>query len=277
MPHVLATTLDGCFRARLVTDSDARNPREEFTQHAHAITVDTRHGRYLPVDQDGGPLAAAFRRPGRNPIAVFTRWARLFHGATVIDDNPPEGARALWYMTGDEIKSARLEAPQCVIEAEIRQYRAWAAGEVFGFVVEERARWTRDSDPDEHRQTWEAVDGRYGFYDLADARAGARDTLGTHSGSPLSPHGDDADTEPCSTVLHITHNPGGTGGSLILCGVERGDSYRAHAEGTADRYIDRYFVARGQYMADPSLCRDCLETHDTLPNATLPVILRNPH
>lgn len=76
------------------------------------------------------------------------------------------------------------------------------------------------------------------------------------------------------TALHITQNPDGISGSQILCGAERNSTYRALAEGTADRYVDRFFVERPQYMTDPELCRDCLEVHDTMPKASLPLLLQ---
>ncbi|WP_035803955.1 hypothetical protein [Kitasatospora mediocidica] len=77
-------------------------------------------------------------------------------------------------------------------------------------------------------------------------------------------------------VLHITHNPNGNSGSHILCGAERRHTYRTLAEGTADRYVDRYFVERPDITCDPALCRNCLEIHDTMRPATLPDILRRP-
>lgn len=74
-----------------------------------------------------------------------------------------------------------------------------------------------------------------------------------------------------TTPLHITHNPGGNSGQQILCGAESNRTYRTLDEGTADRYVDRYFAERE--MGDPDLCRDCLEVHDSMPAPTIPTIL----
>jgi hypothetical protein len=74
------------------------------------------------------------------------------------------------------------------------------------------------------------------------------------------------------TDLHISHNPGGNSGSSYLCGAESNMTYRTLAEGTADRGVDRFFL-RDNHLADPELCRDCLEIHDGMPPAAIPAIL----
>lgn len=73
------------------------------------------------------------------------------------------------------------------------------------------------------------------------------------------------------TTLHITHNPGGNSGQNILCGAKSNMTYRTLAEGTADRFVDRYFV-KDKDLADPELCGGCLAEHLTMPAPTIPAI-----
>jgi hypothetical protein len=181
MSDVLATTEDGRFRVRLVHDEHAENPRHDAETLAHVITIDTHGGQYHPVDMDGGPLAEMWERLKWNRwtgIDTFTRYVSIFHGGIVLESSPTGGPRSLWYMTGEE--AVALDAgllTEGYIEAEMEEYEAWASGDVWGFVVEERADWTRDDDEDEHMQTWEHVDSCFGFYGRTYARSQAREAL----------------------------------------------------------------------------------------------------
>ncbi|WP_406257388.1 hypothetical protein [Streptomyces chartreusis] len=95
---VLHTTEDGRFRVRLVPDPDARNPRTDDTNLVHVITIDTFHGRNLPVDKDGGPLAAVWERLKWNRwkgVDIFTRYVAIVHGGIVLESAPPGAGPAL--------------------------------------------------------------------------------------------------------------------------------------------------------------------------------------
>lgn len=71
------------------------------------------------------------------------------------------------------------------------------------------------------------------------------------------------------TTLHITHNNGS--GDRTLCGAAKNQTYRTLAEGTSDRYIDRFFVGP-QHLADPAICQLCLAADAALPSPTMPAI-----
>lgn len=178
---VLATTDDGRFRVRLVPDEAPENPRNDQDTCVHVITIDTHHGKYHPVDEDGGPLAAAWEFYGWNRwggIDNFTRYAAIYHNAIVLESNPHDGPRSLWYMTGEEAIALDCGLlTEGYIEAEMEEYEAWASGDVWRFIVEQRVGWTRDDDPDESMDTWEHVDSRSGFYGSTYARQQARDAL----------------------------------------------------------------------------------------------------
>ncbi|MGP3686219.1 hypothetical protein ACTVZO_16185 [Streptomyces sp. IBSNAI002] len=178
---VLATTEDGRFRVRLVHDDHAKNPRNDRDTLVHVITIDTHHGKYHPIDQDGGPLAAAWDFYGWNRwggIDNFIRYAAIYHDAIVLESNPHDGPRSLWYMTGEEAIALDCGLlTEGYIEAEMEEYEAWASGDVWSFVIEQRVGWTRDDDPDESLETWEHVDSCSGFYGGTYAREQAREAL----------------------------------------------------------------------------------------------------
>ncbi|WP_406257153.1 hypothetical protein [Streptomyces chartreusis] len=94
---VLDTTDDGRFRVRLVPDKEARNPRTDDTNLVHVITIDTYHGRNLPVDKNGGPLAAVWERLKWNRwkgVDTFTRYVAIMHGGIVLESAPPRAGPA---------------------------------------------------------------------------------------------------------------------------------------------------------------------------------------
>ncbi|MGV9312615.1 hypothetical protein ACWDR0_10510 [Streptomyces sp. NPDC003691] len=176
---VLATTDDGRFRVRRIRDKNAPNPRHDAV--AHVITIDTHLDQYPPVDPDGGPLAWAWERlkwNRWNGVDTFTRYVSIMHGGIVLESAPEKGPRSLWYMTGPEIFDLdRGLLSEAYIEAEMEEYEAWRAGDVWGFAVEERVDWTRDEDPDDSAGAWDMVDNSWGLYGGPYARAEARDAL----------------------------------------------------------------------------------------------------
>lgn len=181
--EVLETSADGQFRVRIVPDSDSPNPREDYDHAAHALTVND-YGRYVPVDADGGPLADAFDRldtlDADMHVTLFTLWARIFHAAVVVESKPYEGAHAVWYMTGAEIADQGITDPKLVINGEITEYRQWADGDVYGYVVEELTGWTNDDDAEKTMQTWEEVDSCWGYYGYEYASSEAKSALAAY-------------------------------------------------------------------------------------------------
>ncbi|MFI0985045.1 hypothetical protein [Streptomyces exfoliatus] len=184
MSHIIATTEDDRFRVRLVRDEAPANPREHGSGRVHVLTIDTHLGRYLPVDADGGPLAAAWDRlkwDRWKGVETFIRYVSIMHGGIVLESAPQSGPRSLWYMTGDEILA--LDAgllTEGYVEAEMEEYEAWAEGDVWGYVIEEYADWTRDGRPDESMTTWGEVDSGFDLYGGPWARACAREALAHH-------------------------------------------------------------------------------------------------
>ncbi|EFL15348.1 hypothetical protein [Streptomyces sp. C] len=180
MTDVLSTTDDGRLRVRLVRDEHAENPRNDAETIAHVITIDTHLGQYGPVDQDGGPLAHIWRRLAWNQwkgVETFERYVAIMHGGVVLESSPERGPRSLWYVTGEE--ALALDAgllTEGYVEAEMQEYEAWLAGDVWGFVVEET------DQPDADEPEWAEVDSCHGFYGGPFARAQARDALRFYAG-----------------------------------------------------------------------------------------------
>ncbi|MFF4244328.1 hypothetical protein ACFYY2_07610 [Streptomyces sp. NPDC001822] len=175
MTDVLATSEDGRYRVRMVRDENAQNPRESADTLVHVVTIDTHLGQYGAVDEDGGPLAEQWRRLAWNKwrgIETFTRYVALMHGGIVLESAPEKGPRSLWYMTGEE--AIALDGglmTEAYVEAEMQEYEAWLAGDVWGFVVETTRPWYLASGE------WAPVDAPRGFYGGTYARAQARECL----------------------------------------------------------------------------------------------------
>lgn len=181
----------GRYRVRLEIqqDSESANPRTD--QDCNLTNVITPKGqRYIDVDENGGPLADGWERIEDryvDAVPVFTRWARLFHGATVIEDRPHDGAWSLWYLMPDKAAETPWE-PKRVIELEIDQYRKWAEGEVYGFIIEKDvtriprdAEDREDPDLDDETREWEHVDSCWGHIGREDAEEAAREAFAPYA------------------------------------------------------------------------------------------------
>jgi hypothetical protein len=184
MTDVLETA--GRYRVRLEVQQDSVDSNPRTNQDCNLTNVITPTGqRYIDVDGDGGPLSDGWDRvAGRDDaVEVFTRWAKVFHGAVVVEDRPHDGAWSLWYMTPKN--QAEIVTPvEEAIRLEIEEYRLWAAGEVFGHVIEKSV--TRiprdpedreDSELDDETQAWEHVDSCWGYIGREYAEEAAREAF----------------------------------------------------------------------------------------------------
>lgn len=181
----------GRYRVRLEIqrESESANPRTD--QDCNLTNVITPKGqRYIDVDENGGPLTDGWERIEDryvDAVPVFTRWAKLFHGATVIEDRPHDGAWSLWYLMPDKAAETPWE-PKRVIELEIDQYRKWAEGEVYGFIIEKDvtriprdAEDREDPDLDDETREWEHVDSCWGHIGREYAEEAAREAFAPYA------------------------------------------------------------------------------------------------
>ncbi|MFF7953916.1 hypothetical protein [Streptomyces griseorubiginosus] len=161
MTEIIETSDDGRYRLRLEPDTDAQNPRAMYDHLTHVITLPDKH--YADVDKDGGgPLEDGWNqfKHRDNAVELFTRWARVFHGAVVTEDQTHDGPSTIWYLMPEGI--AEVNDPKEYIRSEIAEYRAWARGEVYGHIIEKAVTWEPVPDGDEDvilgaRTTWEEV------------------------------------------------------------------------------------------------------------------------
>ena len=170
---VIATSTDGTLRLRLMQDPDPVNPRRDYDHLANVITPAGQN--YIDVDTDGGPLQSAWDHfSGRdNAVELLTRYAR-YHGVTVVEDRPHDGAWSLWYVMPD--KAAESTAtPEELIRSEINEYRSWVGGDVWAYVIQRAVAWKRVDGTGDELTTWEIVDSCGGFYGHAYAKKAAEE------------------------------------------------------------------------------------------------------
>lgn len=179
---------NGAVRVIVDVDPDQINPRTDYDHVAHVATVPG--SKYIDVDPDAGPLADGWDRVKDldNGVELFTRWARIFHGAHVMEHAPYQGANSVWYLmpddfkevSGDSSKFTDEEIRDAFILSEIGEYQAWAEGEVYGWKIQVQQKWqhVNDGNPenDDTMTTWEDIEdqsdcGLYG-YEYAAKQAG---------------------------------------------------------------------------------------------------------
>jgi hypothetical protein len=169
--ETIETTPDGTMRLVLHLDEDPQNPREDYDHLDHMISVDECDG--------SGPLAHAWQYyrgrcyRGRDAVALFTRYA-AWAGAPTLVWSPPRDVDRVFYLPCESV--SEVGDPQAYLSAQAEEYAAWADGEVYGYVIEQRATWRRDDDHDATMETWEHVDSCWGFYGRAYAEEAARET-----------------------------------------------------------------------------------------------------
>lgn len=174
----------GEYRVRLVLqeDSQSDNPRSNRDSNAtHAITP--KGQRYIDVDENGGPLEEGWKRIEDryvDAVPVFARWARIFHGATVVEDRPHNGAWALWYVMPEKLAETSWPAEK-VIEEEAREYRAWADGEVYGYIIEKAVGWSRIDKKVGILVSWDDIESCWGFIGREYAEESAREAFAPYA------------------------------------------------------------------------------------------------
>jgi hypothetical protein len=166
----------GRYRLRLSMDTEPANPRRDYDHISRVITVENE--KYADIDENGGPLQYGwdYFSDHENGDDLFIRWARMAHGAVVVQDSPHDGARSFWYLMPDGLKE--VTDPLEFLAAEIREYRAWAEGDVWGHIIEKSVRWQRcETAEDESMITWEEVESCWGYIGREYAEREARESF----------------------------------------------------------------------------------------------------
>jgi len=196
----------GRFRVALVPDSDGENPRENHTFGTlvvtfpqHVTPAEGEHARRIIDAIDGR----------EHRFAVLARWLRIFHGATVVlpiynaghlsspllspgsgaaeEDADPGNFIGLVYATHDDTDATWLQE-------EVRDYNAWASGEMMAWIVE---RLDVDYDGCDGLCTygcgagpWKTMESVWGYYSEDHARSEAVEALTTIAAQAQTDHVD---------------------------------------------------------------------------------------
>lgn len=176
--EILKTSKDGKLRVVLKEDSETPNPRGEFDNVTHVATVPNR--RFHNIDPTDGPLGHVWANLDQDSrVERFVRTVRML-GGVALHDSPGEGSEAVWYLLPDDM--AAVQDPVKALEADRDEYRAWAAGEVYGYEVEELKVWVEESGREDEtrarRETWEPTgESCWGLIGLGYARETALTTF----------------------------------------------------------------------------------------------------
>lgn len=191
--EVIEISGNGKYRVRLEVDPHPSNPRTEWDSNLCNV-ITPKGQRYIDVDEDGGPLQDGWDRlfgkyDDDDAVKMFTRWARVFYGITVVEQRPHDGSWSLWYVTPENLAETSWPAER-VIEAEFKEYRAWDEGDAYGVIVEKRVvlvpRDDEDrNDPDlnlaDETETWETVEDCWNYIGHAYATSAAKETFESYA------------------------------------------------------------------------------------------------
>lgn len=139
--------IDGRYRVRLTTDeSFSFSPRADYDHIDHVITASSHH-YHERIDEDLGPLAGIWNRlitsyDWPEAAEIFQRYCAITHRAVTLHDNPLNASPvAIWYLMAEDLHE--VGDPVKYLKAQRDEYRSWAEGDVWGYIVEERQLWHR--------------------------------------------------------------------------------------------------------------------------------------
>jgi hypothetical protein len=176
----LATSDDGNLRVTIAQDDDPMNPRTDYDNLASMIVV----SQDWDMDKDPGPLGWVWKRLAsryrtQEAVALFMRYARIYHGATVVEHRPYNGPWSIFYLTREVADGPDgTPDPAAYVAGEIATWDQYLEGDIYGYVLEERVIWRADGRPS--RESWEVVDSCWGFYGREDVASEARAVFRAH-------------------------------------------------------------------------------------------------
>lgn len=175
------------YRARVVQDTEpAIDPRKDYSNAGRIVALDGDRWDQRP--QEDGPdrysranAASILDAIQDHSFPVVSRWLRVFHGATVVlplygmlhglqagdpdAQNPADGYSGVTFDTpqsrqdtiGEGLIPTEREVPtmRAALVADVDTYTAWAAGNVYGWIVERR--------PVDSGAEWEDLDSVWGY------------------------------------------------------------------------------------------------------------------
>lgn len=191
MSEVIETSEDGRHRVVLVPDEFCESPIDSGDWwNVSVIYLDGRGfwSADMVALHDPEDRVTAWRHLDNYCRAdadeAFTRYMSIFHGIKVEEVGVgSDGTRGLAWVEPSERDrvGGSPDSDAENIRLSMETYNSWARGEVYGYVVQERAHWVRMDDEDierEDRWTWEATDDScFGYYGWDDAERQAREAL----------------------------------------------------------------------------------------------------
>ena len=140
-------------------DEDAQNPREDSDCHVGVMVLD--HGRYdLPNEDDDAKRALDWFMSRKSGLSLFSRWARIFKGATIVlpvwgydhsglamragdrvgqfADQWDSGLLGVIYDDATNVVDWTAEQIEAALRGEVEEYDMFGRGEVYGYIVTDR-------------------------------------------------------------------------------------------------------------------------------------------
>ncbi|GAB3830111.1 hypothetical protein [Kribbella italica] len=171
----------GDFRVRVVYD-ESQSEFPDFVQSA----VISMNDRYLSYNDTRG-LGALVRREWSERLRdfdVIDRWLKIFHGVRAVSQVDTRDATYLVLLTEDArwyYGTPEDRVQECA-DGDAETFMQWAEGDIYGYVVEERATWRREGGDEETMETWEEVDSLWDLYGHDYASTEAREALTSWAG-----------------------------------------------------------------------------------------------
>lgn len=185
------------YRVRLELDDSAEKPEGEG--EPPILTVETnRYGGYRVNafnNQASGYVDMAAEILGRHGMDTLERFVKIFHGATQMELYWSTGIDGYYLAFDPEVwlKEIGVTADNPDIEpvdrvsGSLDEVRAWAEGDVYGWIVEREVRFRKqylDEDGDEvtaveHGTEWAETESCWGFYGRDYAEQAAKEALET--------------------------------------------------------------------------------------------------
>lgn len=189
MSETLETTEDGRFRVVLEQDTDSGVPEGGSAGHVYRCergTVDLL-GTDYDTDREAGSIrhamVDALSRFGRDWDLV-TRYLRMWHDVVALDYLSRDYGEIVGIVTRDLAESWGCDVD--TVTPELTEWEAWADGDVYGYVIEERVALSGHTSTGRgyrlERECWETVDyddsALWGLYGREYAEEAAREAWG---------------------------------------------------------------------------------------------------
>ncbi len=171
----------GDFRVRVVCD-ESQSEFPDFVQSA----VISMNDRYQSFNDTHG-LGALVRREWSERLRdfdVIERWLKISHGVRAVSTVDTRDATYLVLLTEDaqSYYGTPADLVQECADGDATIFSQWAEGDIYGYIVEERATWRREGGDEETMETWEEVDSLWDIYGHDHAEAEAREALTSWAG-----------------------------------------------------------------------------------------------